>query len=232
MSLASLDLGIGFRRGCVGLPRKRSYDKPSISFGGNGRNSSKVRRGFYSRVQCQHRFREMCEEQPAVKALRYLQTEVSDVVDHTNPEETKVFRSLLKHLISPSASVSTGDPSISARDVVEREEPPKKRSRPDTPDEVWTNVIDGEDDDTQHPSHPSTESIPRSSTPAKRNRAVLQMDEDPEETRLREEGKKPVSAKRFSQRTEIFESLLAFVGEEVKQPKGSLLDLVDAEDGL
>lgn len=174
----------------------------------------------------------MCEEQPAVKALRYLQTEVSDVVNHADPEETTVFRSLLAHLLSPSALTSIGEPSISSgRDAVEREEPPKKRSRPNTPDEVWTNVID-EEDDIQRPSHTHSESIPRCLTPAKRNRAVLQMDEDPEETKLREEGKKPVSAERFSQRTEMFENLLAFVGEEVKQPKGSLLDLVDADDGL
>lgn len=173
----------------------------------------------------------MCEEQPAVKALRYLQTEVSEVVDHANPEETSMFRSLLAHLLSPGVSISAGHPSTAARDVVEREEPPKKRSRPNTPDEVWTNVIDGEEEDAvQQPS--MTEVVPRCSTPAKRNRAVLQMDEDPEETRMREEGQKSVSAARFSQRTEMFESLLAFVGEEVKQPKGSLLDLVDADDGL
>lgn len=166
-----------------------------------------------------HRFREMCEEQPAVKALRYLQTEVSDVVDHSNPEETRVFRSLLAHLLSPCVLIS-GDSS--------REEPPKKRSRPNTPDDVWTNVIEGEDDDaTQYLSH-----VSQSATPAKRTRAVLQMDEDPEEARVRVEGRKTVSAARFSQRTEMFESLLGFVGEEVKQPKGSLLDLVDADDGL
>jgi len=175
----------------------------------------------------------MCEEQPAVKALRYLQTEVSDVVDHTNPEETSVFRSLLAHLLSPDALISVGSPAISSRDVVE---PPKKRSRSSTPDEVpdevWTNVIDGEDDDAQYPSHTHSEPIPRSSTPGKRTLAVLQMDEDPVETGLREEGSKPVSAERFSQRAEMFERLLAFVGEEAKQPRGSLLDLVDAEDGL
>ena len=174
----------------------------------------------------------MCEEQPAVKALRYLQSEVSDVVDHTNPEETSVFRSLLAHLLSPSALISVGDPSISSGDAVEREEPPKKRSRPNTPDEVWTNVIDGDDDDAQHPSPTPPESIPRCSTPGKRNRAVLQMDEDAVETRMREEGSKAVSAERFGQRTDMFERLLAFVGGEVKQPQGSLLDLVDAEDGL
>ncbi|KAG9309268.1 Muskelin N-terminus-domain-containing protein [Chiua virens] len=180
------------------------------------------------------RFREMCEEQPAVKALRYLQTEVSEVVDHTNPEEASVFRALLAHLLSPSAIISPGDSTASAGGIAEREEPPKKRSRPNTPDEVWTNVIDGEDDDTQHASRTPTdsESITRSSTPAKRNRAVLQMNEDPEEMRVRGEGRKAVSAERFRQRTEMFESLLAFVGDDVKQPKGSLLDLVDAEDGL
>ena len=192
--------------------------------------SSSWPRGSCSRL---HRFREMCEEQPAVKALRYLQTEVSDVVDHTNPEETSVFRSLLAHLLVPSALLSVGEPSIPSKDVVEREEPPKKRSRPNTPDEVWTNVIDGEDDDGQQlVSHTPPETIPRCSTPGKRSRTVLQMDEDPVETRMREQGRKSVSAERFSQRTEMFESLLAFVGEEVKQPKGSLLDLVDAEDGL
>jgi len=204
------------------------------------------------------RFREMCEEQHAVKALRYMQTEVSDVVDHTNPEETSVFRALLAHLLAPSVTISLAvdaSPASSSTSsgVIEgereREEPPKKRSRPNTPEEVWTNVIDGEDDDgAQRSSSPyaQTPCAPSSSEPelalhylgasgaAKRSRAVLQMDEDPEETRRRAEGKnlKPVSAERFSQRTEMFESLLVFVGEEMKQPNGSLLDLVDAEDGL
>ena len=212
----------------VGLHQKRSYDKPSISFEDNSTHSTGVERDPYSR---RHRFREMCEEQPAVKALRYLQTEVSVVVDHTNPEETSVFRSLLAHLLSPSAMISAGDAPTPSKEVVEREEPPKKRSRANTPEEVWTNVIDGDDDDTQR-TPPGSIPLTRSSTPGKRSRAVLQMEEDPVETRMREEGRKAVSAERFSQRTEMFERLLGFVGEEVKQPKGSLLDLVDAEDGL
>lgn len=191
----------------------------------------------------------MCEEQHAVKALRYMQTEVSDVVDHTNPEETSVFRALLAHLLVPSAMISSAvdSPPASTSGVIERErereEPPKKRSRPNTPEEVWTNVIDGEDSSSPYaqtpcaPSSSEPELAPHSSgasSTAKRSRAVLQMDEDPEETRRRAEGKnsKPVSAERFSQRTEMFESLLVFVGEEMKQPNGSLLDLVDAEDGL
>ncbi|KAF8134289.1 Muskelin N-terminus-domain-containing protein [Boletus edulis] len=223
------------------------------------------------------RFREMCEEQPAVKALRYLQTDVSDVVDHTDPEETSVFRSLLAHLLSPSAMLSKsvggveasvpgpGSSESKSMDVDEREEPerepPKKRSRSNTPDdsEVWTDVIDGEDEDvlaashaptcesthTYTPTRPPTqacEPVPHAWTPGKRGRAVLSMDEDPLEARMRAEAdgtgrttvQAPgsVSAERFSQRTEVFERLLEFVGEEGKQPKGSLLDLVDAEDGL
>jgi len=30
----------------------------------------------------------------------------------------------------------------------------------------------------------------------------------------------------------VFESLLQFIGEDEKQPMGSLLDMVDAEDGI
>ncbi|KAG6375663.1 hypothetical protein JVT61DRAFT_3235 [Boletus reticuloceps] len=158
-----------------------------------------------------------------------------------------------------------GSSESKSMDVDEREEPerepPKKRSRSNTPDdsEVWTDVIDGEDEDvlaashaptcesthTYTPTRPPTqacEPVPHAWAPGKRGRAVLSMDEDPLEVRMRAEAdgtgtttvQAPgsVSAERFSQRTEVFERLLEFVGEEGKQPKGSLLDLVDAEDGL
>ncbi|KIJ18371.1 hypothetical protein PAXINDRAFT_179243 [Paxillus involutus ATCC 200175] len=85
-------------------------------------------------------FREMCEEQPAVKALRYLQTDVPEVVDHNNPEETSIFRSLLTHLLAPATPLVIDDPSVTSRDVVELHEPPKKCSRPNTPHEAWTDV--------------------------------------------------------------------------------------------
>lgn len=47
------------------------------------------------------RFREMCEDVPALKALNFLQTEVSSVVDHSDAKEAEVFRSLLTHLLAP-----------------------------------------------------------------------------------------------------------------------------------
>jgi muskelin len=45
------------------------------------------------------RFRELCEEGPPVQALKFLQTEVAAIVDHSTPE-TEVFRTLLTHLLS------------------------------------------------------------------------------------------------------------------------------------
>ena len=44
----------------------------------------------------------------------------------------------------------------------------------------------------------------------------MQMDEASMRTRMRKEGRKAVSAERFSQQTEMFEQMLEFVGEEVK----------------
>ncbi|KIJ07718.1 hypothetical protein PAXINDRAFT_89958, partial [Paxillus involutus ATCC 200175] len=195
------------------------------------------------RARCQIRrqkFREMCEEQPPLKALRYLQTDVSEVVDHNNPEETSIFRSLLAHLLAPATPLVIDDPSVTSRDVIEPHEPPKKRSRPNTPDEAWTDVIDGDDDGELSPVNPSAGYAPSSPLPPfntlvgtqKRNRSILQMDEDAEEATFRDGDTKPLSAERFRQRTEVFEGLLVFVGEDAKQPEGSLLDLVDAENGL
>lgn len=94
---------------------------------------------------------------------------------------------------------------------------------------------------------PMLEPVPRSAgTPTrsgapKRCHAMLLLDEDPLERLSAGNGsvdssmeakRKPLSADRFCQRTEVFEALLAFINSGAKQPEGSLLDLVDAEDGL
>lgn len=175
----------------------------------------------------------MCEEQPAVKALRFLQTEVFAVVDHTNPNETSTFRALLAHLFStPMATNGGSAESASTPNEVDEEfseEPPKKRSRPNTPDETWTSRLDDDDDDELSDA---SASVTTTLSGQKRRHAVLLMDEDLEEIALRDPSTKPLSAERFRQRTEVFESLLLFIGEDGKQPMGSLLDMVDAEDGI
>ena len=47
----------------------------------------------------------MCEEVPPIRALNFLQNEISSVVDHRSAEETEMFRSLLTHLLAPPSPV-------------------------------------------------------------------------------------------------------------------------------
>lgn len=60
-----------------------------------------IRRGKY--LIRQQQFCELCNDSTPIKALSYLKTEVSAVVDHSDAEETKSFRALLAHLLSPQA---------------------------------------------------------------------------------------------------------------------------------
>lgn len=266
--------------------------------------------------QC--RFREMCTDRPALVALRYLQTEVSNVVDHTNHEEADAFRSLLSHLLGgapltlpahPTTSTSTDHGRVTSSSVRGRgtnesppsapmscpqtrrgsgelehegewgqgkseigsDVPPKKRTRSSTPvDKRGTSTVAGECEGDGNGSRTGVESyqagpssnssvstsqagstsmsalvdavppeIATRSGAQKRSHAVLLLDEDPIEESFRVAGgggentkPTPLSADRFRQRTEVFECLLKFVEAGAKEPEGSLLDLVDAEDGL
>ncbi|EIN11776.1 hypothetical protein PUNSTDRAFT_99027 [Punctularia strigosozonata HHB-11173 SS5] len=73
----------------------------------------------------QHQFREMCQYATPVKALQFLQTQVSSVVDHGNAEEAESFRSLLSHLLAAPPSPPSPPRSTAGR----------KRSRDDTIDQ-------------------------------------------------------------------------------------------------
>ncbi|KAL4244322.1 CTLH complex component protein [Abortiporus biennis] len=89
-----------------------------------------IRRGKY--LIRQQQFREMCEDGPPIKALSYLQTEVSAVVNHNDEDETILFRSLLSHLLIPtprkSSSLTPSTPPSNSRTST----PSRKRSRRDT----------------------------------------------------------------------------------------------------
>jgi hypothetical protein len=166
----------------------------------------------------------MCEEVPAVKALSFLQNEVSTTVDHNNPEETSIFRSLLSHLLVPSKpstpaiSRRSSDPDTTGADSESEDSgaPPKKRSRQSTPEEAWTSKLD-EGELMMERAWPDYS--------LRSNRAIVSMKEDAEELGLRDSAN-PLSAERFQQRTEVFESLLKFVGEDAKQPSSNLLDMI------
>ncbi|KAH7925639.1 hypothetical protein BV22DRAFT_1119428 [Leucogyrophana mollusca] len=210
-----------------------------------------IRQGKY--LIRRQQFREMCEIQPSapVQALRFLQTEVSAVVNHDDAEEAGVFRALLEHLLSPVPA--PGPQNDDTMGYSEDRAPPKKRSRSSTPEEVWTSTP-GEPW-TSASSEAWTSSLeddeddmvvlPPESMGRKRAHAVLSMGPDPLELELADGGGggngakgkgkgkgQEVSAERFKQRTEVFESLLDFVGEGAKEPRGSLLDMVDVEEEL
>lgn len=156
----------------------------------------------------------MCEDAAPITALAFLQNDVSAVVNHEDNEEAANFRSLLSHLfaqppvplspVSPSPYDPTrGSPSPSSSNSGSGEWTSELRRRVD-------------DDSMMVDSHSDAANV----------EATEPGDDDPYELELR--GGKPLSSTRFAQRTEVFESLLRFVGRKgrTKQPEGSLLDLV------
>ncbi|KAF8971232.1 Muskelin N-terminus-domain-containing protein [Flammula alnicola] len=183
----------------------------------------------------QQQFREMCEEEAPVKALNFLQTQVSSVVDHSNAKETEIFRSLLTHLLSPasmsssslhsrvssSASMASGSSLSSSASSVEHEDSrevsnrPLKRSRAEREGSgVWTNEL-SEDDSPKFMGG---------------GMQRLRDMTDPLEAVIRgEDGESLLTGARYSQRTEVFESILKFVEDGEKQPSESLLDLVERD---
>jgi len=183
----------------------------------------------------------MCEEMPPVEALNFLQTEVSAVVDHTDAQEAEAFRSLLTYLLTPSGP---SPPFARTKEPASEEEhvdlPPRKRSRSNTPnrdyEDMWTDKL-GDEYENDHAHSHSMRTVSAFS---------LKGIEDPLERVVRREGSRGgedaedeesvggdgrLSAARFSQRNEVFEGLLEFVAESEKQPEGSLLDLIDGDEG-
>ena len=184
----------------------------------------------------------MCEEESPVQALNFLQNQVSSVVDHSNAKETEVFRSLLTHLLTPSllppSSPSEGSSGRSPTSAsspsnttsgLEREDSrevsprPKKRSRPERKDSgVWTNEIPVEGDSLDVGGGVQT------------LRDVV----DPLEAIIRDGAEgvtepapslSSLTGARYSQRTEVFEGILAFITDGQKQPSESLLDLIERD---
>ena len=198
----------------------------------------------------------MCEEVPPIRALNFLQNEVSSVVDHRSAEETEMFRSLLTHLLAPpvpmpthtkekmtfmstsyrhdchspshtsDSSNSTTTIALEHEDSRESSSRPKKRSRSDPDEGSESEVWTSEIADYSEGFGHGS-----SSSSSQRLRDMV----DPQEAIIRgEDGRGGGSASgvprltgaRYSQRTEVFEYLLKFIADNEKQPADSLLDLV------
>ncbi|KAK7692405.1 hypothetical protein QCA50_004030 [Cerrena zonata] len=168
-----------------------------------------IRRGKF--LIRQQRFKEMCEDDILVKALDYLKTDVSAVVNHSDREETILFRSLLAHLLTPPSTASSSSSSIG-----------KKRSRPHSPtrmeDEEDMVVVEPESSgqDTHDQSHVATTS------------GLRLYEEDNSEVNIRGDAAVPSGA-RYKQRMHVFEELLKLMNEDARQPENDLLDLINVD---
>lgn len=203
----------------------------------------------------------MCEEQSAVRALSFLQTEVSSVVDHSSMDEAALFRSLLTHLLNPttrSRPIAPGGGGRGRRyehgQNHQHQEGSRKRSRSE---DDWTNRLSGESDEdvdmNNGASEPSTGittltlgedplehniSTPPVSTPTPSGTS-LDLD-DPNSTSdpvavsaaTSTNQPSPPSPTRFKQRVEVFEALLEFINENAKEPSGNLLDCINVMGGF
>uniref|UniRef100_A0A8H7Y6Q3 Muskelin N-terminal domain-containing protein n=1 Tax=Psilocybe cubensis TaxID=181762 RepID=A0A8H7Y6Q3_PSICU len=195
-------------------------------------------------------FREMCEAEPPVKALKFLQTQVASVVDHSNTKEAEIFRALLTHLLSPSPAISPSTsesrPSTSSsssssssssestssgstasfvghEDTRENNPRPVKRSRAGKESRAESEIW------TSELSTDATLSSFSSVLVGGADR--LKGMTDPLEVLIRGQQASEVtlSGPRYSQRTEVFENILNFISDNEKQPDDSLLDLVEKD---
>jgi hypothetical protein len=160
----------------------------------------------------------MCEDASHVKALTFLRTSVFPVVDPDDPEETESYRGLLSYLFTPNSPIMSSHPHLKTPSSVlegsdHEDSPPRKRSRPNTPEDTEMTA-------------PTEVEVP---APAAKippfDVQLVRESEDPEEREGK--GATPVSAARFQQRNALFEALLEYVAEEAKQPSGSLLGALD-----
>jgi len=86
-----------------------------------------------------------------VRALSFLQTEVSSAVDHSSTDEAALFRSLLTHLLNPTVRSRPIIPGSGARrqghghgQNHQHQEGSRKRTRSE---DDWTNRLSGESDE-------------------------------------------------------------------------------------
>lgn len=174
----------------------------------------------------------MCEEAAPVKALSFLQNEVSAVVNHEDQDESTAFRSLLSHLFAqPSMSPVS---QTSASSILNPEHRiPATASKTSASSSFssgsgsgsggWTSELPT-DEDTIMTDAGAENSRSSRNTQSRPRMSRAPVEDDPYELELR--GGEPLSGDLFRQRTEIFESLLKYIDRDGTQPPGSLLDMI------
>lgn len=181
----------------------------------------------------------MCMDAPPIKALNYLQTEVSSVVDHSNAEETSVFRSLLGYLLVPSESSGFKKPPT-RDDVPSRleipaglatgESSPMKIVSPENEPEGESIMFVAKDEEMgEFVASPTSTDVDSKESTVPAPRQAVTMQADPIEREI--SGGKAPSAEIFKERTDVFEQLMVFVNDDAKQPDKDLIKLVNLDKG-
>ena len=169
----------------------------------------------------------MCEDNALTQAVMYLRTQVSSVVNHDDQKETEDYRSLMAFLLAPKSLVTTVLPSLFQTSSTSGN---LSSSSIESIGDTWTRMKSraGTQDKNEYaePLDEEVDYFGRISVP-KLSPELLISSEDPLEKYQRgTEKSNAVSADRYAQRMEVFESLLEYVNDWDKEPPGSLLDLV------
>ncbi|CAK5281255.1 unnamed protein product [Mycena citricolor] len=154
----------------------------------------------------QQQFREMCQDSSQIKALNFLRSSILPLVNQDDPAEAELYRGLMAFMFTPSSPARSSHPNPTSG-AEHEDSPPKKRSRPNTPEDTEMTSVDS----------------PIARIPFEAQ--AIKQTEDPGETK----GVSTVSKSRFEQRNGLFEALLEFIGDDAKQPSASLVSVLDKD---
>lgn len=166
----------------------------------------------------------MCEDTEPVKALTFLRTQVSSVVDHSNPEETETFQSLLAHLLVPQSE----SPPLPIQPV----SPVPSAAWPETPASEagahWTSEFPTGEDSQMSEAEQSADD---DDDDGQLTNPVYERDDMTSSWKLIDADRngESISITRFKQRTEVFEKVIGFISPDAVQPPGNMLDMVSGD---
>ncbi len=158
---------------------------------------------------------------------------MSSVVDHSNTEETTIFRALLSYLLVPPIDVPKNEAHLvptQPQSTMEQGSPMKIVHDERGVEEIEQDFKLDKDEEMEEPSCvPRHEEVSTGRQPTVVVRPAVNMEEDPIERELNDG--KPPSAELYKERTAIFEELMTFINEDAKQPDKDLLKLISIDQG-
>lgn len=168
----------------------------------------------------QQRFLEMAHEQSrsessAIHALVYLQSHVSEVVDHSIPEESQTFRKLMSHLLQGPPQASPNPDSA------------QEGSGFDSP--LWPGARSTFSPLPPSAEEPSSDAVESSGSEHDSEMLSVSQVIGPRQSSTMEEGRPSAL---YKQRYHLFRALCEFLPQDATEPEMDLLDCVEASSLL